>query len=143
MDSRKVQLGTQIRATQDEQKVDQFLKVFDIIETEEIACHLPFVFGLRLTDDAMSFQHLLKAAVIISTFLTLVPCLIDCMEIIPQAGTISDEKAQRTDVITSIDVSCQTHTDGEEARLLAVAVLPTLAQFLCDRRTIGITPLEF
>src|SRR5207237_1093063 len=42
MDSRKVQLSTQIRAAQDEQKVDQFLEVFDITEAEKIACHLPF-----------------------------------------------------------------------------------------------------
>src|SRR5690348_12946984 len=102
MHSRKVQFGTQIRAAQDEQKVDQFLEIFDIAETEEIACHLPFVFSLRLTDDAMSLQHLLKAALFISTFLALVSGLIDGMEVVPQARTIGDEKAERSNTITGI-----------------------------------------
>src|SRR5207244_10107424 len=86
---------------------------FSSRRTLSISSAFPYTTLFRST---VSFQHLLKAAVVIGAFLMLVSSLINGMKVVPQAGAISDKKAQRTDAITGIDVSCQAHTNGEEDR---------------------------
>src|SRR5437016_5070724 len=96
MNLRETQLAAQVRATQDKQKVDQFLEVFFIAKAEQIACHLPLVFCLRVTDDAMPFEHLLKPDMVIGTSLTLISRLIGGVKIISQARAVGDQETQGT-----------------------------------------------
>src|SRR5712691_530954 len=122
MYARETQLATQVRAAQDKQKIDQFLKVFFIAKAEQVTRHLSLIFCLRVTNDAMPFEHLLKTYVVVSSSFTFISRLISGIKIVPKAGAIGDQKTQGTYAISNVCIPCYAQTNREKACLLTFSI---------------------
>src|SRR6266496_2293219 len=80
---------------------------------------------------------------IVSSFITLIACLIDGIEFVSQARPVCNQETQWTNAITCIQISSQANTDCEKASLFAVPILPPLSKFRGDRWGIGVAPFKF
>jgi len=78
------------------------LEVLFVAKTKKVASYLTLIFGLCVADNTMSLQNLLKSRMIVSSFITLVACLIDGIEFVSQARSICDQETQWTNAITGI-----------------------------------------
>src|SRR5712692_1513137 len=111
---RETQLATQVRAAQDKQKVDQFLKVFFIAKAKQVTRHLSLIFCLRVTNDAVPLKHLLKPYMVVGTSLLPISGLIGRIKIVPKAGAIGDQKTQGTYAISNVCIPCYAQANREE-----------------------------
>ena len=81
---RETQLAAQVGTAQYQQKVDEFLKIFDIAKAEQVACYLAFIFGLGIADNPVPFQLLLKAAVVEGALIVPAASFIDGVKLVSQ-----------------------------------------------------------
>src|SRR5260370_31958403 len=91
----------------------------------------------------MSFEHLLKSRMIVSSFIMLATRLIDGIEFVSQARPVCNQETQWTNTVTGVDISCETNTNREKACLFTIPILPPLTKLWSNRRRIGIAPLKF
>src|SRR6266480_4004676 len=76
-------------------------------------------------------------------FIVLAASFIDGVQIVSQARTIRNQETQGTYAVAGIDITGETDANSEEACLLMFSILPTLANFGCNGRSIRVAPLEF
>src|SRR5947209_1055374 len=80
---------------------------------------------------------------VVGAFLLFVTRRVRRIEIISQPRAIRNQKAQGTYAVAGIDVASQAEANGKEACLLAITILPALAQFLGNRWMFVIAPFKF
>src|SRR5258707_1023022 len=90
MYAREAELRAQVGTAQDEQEVDELFKVSDIAKAKQIARDLAFVFRLRFANDAVAFEELFEARLVVGALFVLVPGCVDGIKVVSQPGAIGD-----------------------------------------------------